>query len=473
MRRLFSLALGLLLLAPAALADVIVLKSGRRITAATVSEEDDRVFYETSAGRLSVRKDQVERIERGTSLGIATGPSTSDVQVDAPKVERGAEEIYGQVVHDGAIDRNYLARLENDPQSSTPTVANRIAIAHHAAAQFELQKGDMDAAVSHYRRALNYAPDHLGVLLSIGYLHLRRSEFTQALDYLERANRVAPNSPDVAKLLGWAYHGSNKIDAAVREWKRAIALRPDPDVERALEKALKDQQTESEFREGETRHFTLRYHGGAEPQLAREVLRTLEAHFQSIETELNYTPPDAIGVILYTEQEFVDVTRAPSWAGALNDGRIRIPVQGLTSVTQELSSTLKHELTHSFIFQKTRSRAPIWLHEGIAQWMEGKRAEESSNLVIQAYEKKVYVPLRMMERTFSGMPSEVAAYAYAWSLSVVEYIVQANGSGDIARILDRINTEPTAQDAVRSVLRMDYAELESETVKYLKRTYSH
>jgi len=470
MRRFYPFAV-ILLLAPAAAADVIVLKSGRRISATSVVEEGERVLYETSAGQLSIRKDQVERIERG-SAGPAATPAPSDVQVDAPKVERGEEEIYGQAIHDGSIDRTYIARLENDPQSATPAVANRIAIAHHAAAQFELQKGNMDAAVSHYRRALNYAPEHLGVLLSIGYLHLRRSEFTQALDYLERANRVAPNSPDAAKLLGWAYHGSNKLEPAIREWKRALALRPDPDVERALDKALKDQRTESEFREGETRHFTLRYHGGAEPQLAKDVLRTLEEHFRTIEFELNYAPPDPIGVLLYTEQDFVDITRAPSWAGAANDGRIRMPVQGLTSVTDHLSSTLKHELTHSFIFQKTRGRAPVWLHEGIAQWMEGKRSRDNANLLIQAYEQKLSVPLRVMEKSFSEMPTDVAAYAYAWSLGVIEYIAQANGSGDIARILEGINTESTAEEAVRSVLHMDYAELEGETVKYLKRTYS-
>ena len=449
------------------LADVIVLKSGRRITANNVIEEGERVFYETPAGRLSLRKDQVERIDRMVGPPAA---ATSAVQVDAPRVERD-EDISNRVVHDGSIDRNYLARLENESDGAGRAAGNRVAMAHHSAAQFELQKGNMDAAISHYRRALSFAPEHLGVLLSVSYLHLRQSEFSQAIEYLERANRIAPESPDVAKLMGWAYHGSNKIDAAVREWKRALALRADPDVERALAKALRDQQVESEFREGETRHFSLRYHGGAEPQLAREVLRVLESHFQAIESELSFAPPDPIGVILYTNQDFVDITRAPAWAGALNDGRIRVPVQGLTSVTPHLSATLKHELSHSFIHQKTRGRAPVWLHEGVAQYFEGKRSGESAHLLVQAHEQKVAIPLQMMERAFTDMPSDVAAYAYAWSLGVVEYIVQNGGMSDVARILDRINSEPTVQEAVRTVLRMDYAELEAETVKYLKRTY--
>ena len=105
--------------------------------------------------------------------------------------------------------------------------------------------------------------------------------------------------------------------------------------------------------------------------------------------------------------------------------------------------------------------------------MEGKRSKESANLLVQAHEKKVFVPLRFIERPWTRMTPEVAQYAYAWSLGVVEYIVQANGVGDVVRILERINTEPSVEDAVRSVLRMDYAELESETVKYLKRAYGH
>src|SRR5690242_12293849 len=98
-------------------------------------------------------------------------------------------------------------------------------------------------------------------------------------------------------------------------------------------------------------------------------------HFSAIESEVNFTPPEPIGVVLYTEEAFMDITRAPAWAGALNDGRIRVPVQGLTAVDAELSRSLKHELTHSFVAQKTRgacaaiastcqNRAPTWIQEG-------------------------------------------------------------------------------------------------------------
>src|SRR4029077_15292312 len=189
----------------------------------------------------------------------------------------------------------------------------------------------------------------------------------------------------------------NKPDRAVAEWKRALALGPDAEVQAALAKAQRDNQEEENYRENESSHFTLRYSGGAGPDLAKEILRALEIHFAAIESELNFTPPDSIGVILYTQQAFADITRAPGWVGALNDGRIRVPVQGLTSLTPELSRVLKHELTHSFIQQKTHSRAPVWIQEGIAQWMEGQRSKDNASVLVQVYEQRHGAPLAAFE----------------------------------------------------------------------------
>ena len=275
----------------------------------------------------------------------------------------------------------------------------------------------------------------------------------------------------MAKLTGWAYYGLNKLDQAVEEWKRALRIRPDAEVQHALEKAERDRQEESSYRGGETRHFALKYHGSAAPGLARGILRRLEEHFRALESELNFTPAEPIGVILYTEQGFADITRAPGWVGAINDGRIRVPVQGLTSMSAELSRVLKHELTHSFIQQKTRGRCPVWLQEGIAQWMEGRRSGENAAALVSAYEEKNSTPLSALEASWMSRPGPMAGHAYALSLAVVEYVVAIQSKRDLERVLDRVATGESTEAAARSSLRMDYAELEQETVKYLRRTY--
>jgi tetratricopeptide (TPR) repeat protein len=468
------LALIVSAMAPSALGDEIVLKNGKRIAALSVVDEGDKVRYETAAGSLVLPKSIVDHIEKGGGLAAETGANgAAQLAITPPALDSPASgsEIQRNTVNDGGIDREYIARLENEARSGGRRANDSAALAYHTAAQFELTHGELERALADERTALIYAPEQPVLLMNMAYLHLRRSEYKQSLDYLDRARRLAPDNPDVAKLSGWAYYGLNKPDKAVAQWRHALALRPDPEVKAALEKAERDSREEANYRENESAHFTLRYSGSAEPALARDILRTLEGHFQSIESELDYAPPDSIGVILYTQEAFADITRAPAWVGALNDGRIRVPVQGLSSVTPELSRVLKHELTHSFVQQKTRGRAPTWLQEGLAQWMEGKRSGGAAPELLRNYASKQYQSLGQLETTWMRLPDEAAAYAYSWSLAAVEYIVQTDGMGDLERILDRIGAGEATEQALREVLHDSYGDLMEGTAEYLRKTY--
>ena len=485
--RTVLLSVALLSVSGRAAADTIVLKNGRRIIALSAVEEGDKIKYLTSAGELSLPKSIVDHIEKGGSVPMAGSPGADAANLDiAPPVMESSgaiAEVEHGAVHDGAIDREYIAKLEGAARSGGRQANQSAALGHHLAANFELSRGDMEHALSDARTALNYAPEEPALLLNVGYLLLRRSEFKESLEYLERARRFAPDNPDVPKLEGWAYYGLNKIAQAVAEWQRAQALRPDKEVQLALDRALADKQEEESYKENESSHFKLRYSGAAAPALAREVLRTLERHFSAIESELNFTPPEPIGVILYTQDAFSDITKAPSWAGALNDGRIRVPVQGLAGVDSELSRVLKHELTHSFIAQKTRSacmglaascaiHAPAWIQEGLAQWMEGQRSREDAAVLLQIYNDNKAIPLSRLEGSWLNMSGDTARYAYAWALANIEYIVQADGMGDIERILDRIGAGMATETALRDVLHSGYDDLMQSAAEYLRKTYA-
>jgi Peptidase MA superfamily len=477
--RVFLLGAAMLLAGAAVRADTIVLKNGRRIIAFNVVEDGDKVRYETSAGQLSIPKSIVDHIERGGAVPIAGSPAetAANLAITPPAAalepSGGGSEIERGAVHDGGVDREYIAKLESAARGGGKNASIGAALAHHAASQFELTHGDMEHALEDERTALTYGPDEPSLLMNVAYLHLRRSEYKQSLDYLERARRAAPDNPDVPKLAGWAYYGLNKPDQAVAEWKRSLALRPDAEVQAALEKAERDKREEESYRENESSHFTLRYSGEEEPGLARDVLRTLEAHYGEIESELNFSPPDSIGVVLYTQQAFADITRAPGWVGALNDGRIRVPVQGLVNVTPELSRVLKHELTHSFIQQKTRGRAPTWIQEGVAQWMEGKRSGDNANALVQIYQDGHAASLNELEGPWMRFSSDAASYAYAWALANIEAMVQANGMSDVERILERISSGSSTEEALRAVLHSNYGEVMQATAEYLRKNYVH
>ena len=476
--RAWGLVAAVLLAAASARADTIVLKNGRRIAALSVTEDGDKIRYETAAGTLTLPKAIVDRVERG-GADLERAASADSLSLKPPdataadsKLDAGRSAVETRVIRDGEVDRDYLGKLENLASSGSSLANWNAAAALHTAAQFELAHHDMDLALEDERHALIYAPEQPVFLMNIAYLHLRRSEYTQSLEYLERARRVAPEDADVAKLTGWAYYGLNKLDEAVAQWKHALALRPDAEVGAALAKALRDKREEEQYKENDSSHFTLRYSGAAEPALAHDILRTLEHHYDAIESELGYSPPDAIGVILYTQQAFADITQAPTWVGALNDGRIRVPVQGLSGVTPELSRVLKHELTHSFVQQKTRGHAPTWMQEGLAQWMEGKRSDTAAAALIGMYGAAPDQVAVHFEGNWMKMSNEAAAVSYAWALANVECIMNSGGMGDLDRIMDRLATGEPAETATRAVTRSGYAELTSETVEFLRRNYN-
>ena len=224
--RAFLLGVALLLIGGRAAADTIVLKNGRRIIALSAVEEGDKIKYLTSAGELSLPKSIVDHVEKGGAVPMAGSPGADAVNLtmapSAMESSKASADVELGAVHDGAIDRGYIAKLESAARSGERRANWSAALGHHLAANFELAHGDMEHALVDARTALTYAPEEPVFILNVGYLLLRRSEFKESLEYLERARRFAPDNADVPKLEGWAYYGLNKIDQAVAEWKSAL-----------------------------------------------------------------------------------------------------------------------------------------------------------------------------------------------------------------------------------------------------------
>jgi len=403
--------------------------------------------------------------------------SAAEIPLERPATPtaNGYAAMKNEVVKEGVIDSGFIATLEAQASRGGATAVTRAALAHLAAGEFELQQHEPDKALEHFEAMEPFAGRQRDLsLASLDgriYAELMKSEYSTALELIERARKLSPQSANLAAWSGYTHYRMNQLDAAIADLRVAQNIRPSQSVAALLEKAERDKDAEGDFREGESSHFVLRYHGGASRQLASEVIHTLEDQFQVLKSELRYTPPEQIGVILYTRETFFDVTRVPGWAGGLNDGRIRVPVQGLEAVSDLLARILKHELTHSFVFQKTSGRCPTWLQEGVAQWMEGRRTGVDAALLVAFYQDGKGKSLRYLDGPWMVLSSGQARYAYAWALAVVEAIEADSGSDGLDRLLDAERTEASGENALLQALRTDYSSLDDSTAEYLRRTY--
>ena len=406
-----------------------------------------------------------------------TRASPGEVPLAQPSAPTQAEyeKVRAEVVKDGVVNSAYILVTETAAKGGATVSVTRAALAHFAAAEFALSQHDVDSALEHFSAMESFCGSQRDLLttslLGRGYTLLLKSEFSAALEPIEKARKLAPRSPEAAALAGWAHYRLNQNAAAIADLQTALRLRPSESTARLLERVKQDNAAESDFREGESSHFILRYHGGASHELASDVVRTLEDQFQELRSELRYTPPEPIGVVLYTEEAFRDVTQVPAWMGAANDGRIRVPVQGMETVTPELARVLKHELTHSFVFQKTAGRCPIWLQEGLAQWIEGRRTGADAGPLVTALEEGKGKGLRNSEGSWVHLSPAQARFAYAWSLAVVEMIEVRFGADATNRLLDAEERETSPERALREGLRSNFSDLDNATIEFLRQTY--
>ena len=422
----------LITLALAVQAETIHLKNGRSILASNVREKNGRIEWQVGENTYSIAKSLVDRIDTGGAPVVPGGPAPEmEVAPPSERVEH-AEEFSGRVVVEGRVDPGALAAVEKEgfPENS--------AAAYYSAAQHEYTHGNLEQSRLYLERALSFTPTNSILLDNHAYVLLALGKTAEALSQADRATKLAPNSADAFKILGMAYYKSNKTAEAIRAWKRSLELRPDPAVREYLRKAQREESAESQFGEEETGHFTLRFEGRqSSAELRQEILATLEAHYNTLASELGVSPRDSISVILYTGQAFFDVTQAPGWTGAINDGKLRIPIEGVSSVTPELSRVLKHELAHSFINQITNGRCPRWLNEGVAQAMEPKRSAPNGRALARLFTSGAQIPLNGLEGSFNSFSTQQAVVAYAESLAAVEYIRDTYGMSDVVRILRR------------------------------------
>ena len=454
----------------AARADTIVLKSGTRIVADSVTERNGRVEYSIGNNTLTIPKSIVLKIERGTSGDSLPASSKTaeirpeDLPAKATEMET-SEELVSRVIHEGQVDTAALRTIElqNPPQQA--------AAAYAIAAGLEDDHNNLSVAAGYLDSALHLLPGNAILLENYASVLLRLGRFSEALPYAEQATQADSESSLAYWFLGYAYYRNNHNQEAIAALKKSLQLHEDEKARQLLERVERESRTEADFHQQESSHFTLRYEGSqASSELRRQILEALEESYKKLETDLGASPRN-IYVSLYTDQAFFDVTQAPAWSAALNDGKIRIPISGVSSVTPELARVLRHELTHSFVAQITHGRAPQWLNEGIAELEQGANTSSFGSRLATLYSSGHQVPLNMLEANFDTLDKSEALVAYAESLAAVEYISSTYGVSDVARILQRLGEGESVETALRNTIHAGYKELDAEVTQYLQKSY--
>ena len=469
---LWFLLLACFLPVPFAAAETIILKSGRRIVADSVTEAGDKIVYETAVGRITIPKSLVDRVE--------AGGTPRPRRADAVN-EQAAEELSGRleaprtdseaIIRGNRVDEERLRLLASMAANGDLERQNAVN-AHLIAAAFDAKAKQFAAAGRWAEEAVRLSGRDLNALLVASQIDIARQQYSEALDHLYVASTVNPNSPDVLTLQGYAHYYAEGPERALRFWQQALAIRPDDRLRQRLEQVEREAAVEGSFQQAESGNFVLSWEGSeVSRSFSREILESLERQYRELQSSLDYSPREPIAVILYTTQQFADVTQSPSWAGAINDGKVRVPVQGLSSMTPRLEQVLKHEMVHSFVHRIAEGRCPTWFNEGLAQMESGEDLGQYGAALAKLYAQSRQVPMMRLETSFQRLDSSSAALAYAESHAAVEMLRDRYGAYQLPGLLRSLGSGRTMEQALREALRMTYEDLETELAQYLARRF--
>jgi len=94
------------------------------------------------------------------------------------------------------------------------------------------QAGEQEKAMSIMEKVIALQPNHAAALNYVGYTWADQSQHLQkALEYIQRAVREKPESGYIRDSLGWVYFRLGRLDEAVSELRKALALADgDPEI---------------------------------------------------------------------------------------------------------------------------------------------------------------------------------------------------------------------------------------------------
>lgn len=398
-------------------ADRLHLDSGGHVDVARWWVEGDWIMYDGPAGTVGIPRGMVVRIERRRVDG-ATGLDARDDDDD--RLPR----------HGEPLDAADAARVERWLDA--------------AAAAFE--ERDFDRSAAAFLDVIRAAPELHSARVGYALSEIARDRDGHALSAILDGLAIDDRQPAFHEILGDLRDREERVGDALDAWRRSFELEPSDRVREKILKAERERRAGDGFDFGTTQHFTVRYDADVDVDLAAEVMDELESRYTELTDRFNHSPGQPITVQLYPTRSFREVTQAPEWVGGLYDGKIRVPLGGLSRLDPRARRVLAHELTHAIVHSKTRRNCPRWLHEGLAQIVEGRTLGDADLREIR-------------ERLGSGDPLD-GAISYPVALGLTQHLQARQGFRGLVYLLDVLAEGATIDEALRSV----YGQTQGEVV---------
>jgi len=302
--------------------------------------------------------------------------------------------------------------------------------------------------------------------------------YDEALEEFEKALSLSPDNETIKKNLSFCYYKMGEknykgdyLEDAIENWEKALELNPGITyLAGILEKARQEALIEKSFKTKRAGHFIVKFEGTERYDLAYDALNMLKRAYRDVGWHLDTFPDDKLIVIIYTADEFKEITKTTDWTSGVYDGKIRLRIGDLLKDKDELRNIIYHEYTHALVHSVTDD-APTWLNEGIAQY-EGKGKIISPNeerWIRDFLETNPLVELTELAQLFNEKTNQdKVTLAYLESRLFVRYLISRYYYYRMRQVLRNLAQGLTLEESFQKAYYTSLTELEKRWKKRLK-----
>lgn len=334
--------------------------------------------------------------------------------------------------------RAALETLHRRAQSASPgsPESRRLSVQFAEMGRVYLEGGEPGRAIELLDEACALDDSNGMALAELTLAYVRVEDYEAAAFHLrlaqEKANRSAP---EIYAVLGEIYDGLHRLPDAVAAWGEAVRQGgQNPILLRRLARARDELAIVRGERSVASDNFMVFAEPAVSDAIVQRAVEELERAHRAQAAFFGTGLTRRQIVVLHGGRAYFALASVPDWGSWVYDGKIRVSVRPDAEDANALSAVLAHELAHALMRQVSRDGSPGWLHEGLAQWLEGRR-----------------IPLRELNREIGPRPARSiealeggfgvaldrahARSLYAQSLSIVEYLAAIRGEGTLACIV--------------------------------------
>lgn len=289
----------------------------------------------------------------------------------------------------------------------------------------------------------------------------RESDARRLLAEMVASPTMARRSdPRILYQLGEMLAAMELYAPAIRTLERVDILMDDVSLDDRIRQLSMNQRLAERYNEHRSKNFVFHYPDNLDSTVVERLADVMESELERLGRiiPIRSFRPTTVNVLWWNE--FRATYTGSDHILGFYDGKITLPLAGISSMEPAVVSLVTHELAHAMIAQSTEDRAPAWIQEGLAQRVEMVPYHANA---FNMYENDRLLPISLLNAALNdSIDVDLIGQAYVTSQTAIRFLESKYGAKVMPTLLAGLRDGQSDEAALLAVTGKSMDELEVE-----------